>query len=81
MFFVSVVTSHFGTREVSRVRVLSFVYKLVLAHPTDRRRKNLWLCMRGNIDFGAAGENFGDLGNQDRNRNIDFGAAGENFGI
>ena len=46
-------------QEVIRVRVLSFVCKLVLAHPTDRRRKNVWLCMKGNIDFGAAGENFG----------------------
>ena len=36
--------------------------------------------MKGNIDFGDAGENFGNLGNQHRNRNIEFGAAGENFG-
>ena len=46
-------------QEVIRVRVLSFVCKLVLAHPTDRRRKNVWFCMKGNNDFGAAGENFG----------------------
>ena len=81
IFFVSAVTSHLGTRaffgKLFVPEMLSFVCKLVLARC---RRKNIRVCMKGNIDFGDAGEIFGNLGNQHRNRNIEFGAAGENFG-